>query len=84
MRETTFRTVTRAEIELLLQFVREYYEFDHLSFDECIFRLWDKLRALDLIGRRLKMFVDRVETTENAQDEAYKLLLKKLREGEQK
>jgi diamine N-acetyltransferase len=38
MRETTFRTVTCAEIELLLQFVREYYEFDHLSFDEGIAR----------------------------------------------
>jgi GNAT superfamily N-acetyltransferase len=38
MRETTFRPVTHAEIELLLQFVREYYEFDLLLFDERIAR----------------------------------------------
>jgi GNAT superfamily N-acetyltransferase len=38
MRATTFRPVTRADIELLLQFMREYYEFDHLLFDERIAR----------------------------------------------
>jgi GNAT superfamily N-acetyltransferase len=36
--ETAFRPVARADIELLLQFVREYYEFDHLSFDKRVAR----------------------------------------------
>ena len=38
MMETTFRPVARADIELLLPFMREYYEFDHLSFDERVAR----------------------------------------------
>jgi hypothetical protein len=38
MMETTFRPVERADIELLLPFMREYYEFDHLSFDERVAR----------------------------------------------
>lgn len=33
MRKTTFRSVTQADMELLLQFMREYYTFDHLPFD---------------------------------------------------
>lgn len=38
MMATIFRPVARADIELLLQFMREYYEFDHLSFDERVAR----------------------------------------------
>ena len=36
--ETTFRIAERADSETLLEFMREYYEFDHLSFDEPIAR----------------------------------------------
>jgi ribosomal protein S18 acetylase RimI-like enzyme len=32
--EATFTTATRADLEILVQFMREYYEFDHLPFDE--------------------------------------------------
>jgi GNAT superfamily N-acetyltransferase len=38
MTETTFHPVARTDIELLLQFVQEYYKFDHLSFDERVAR----------------------------------------------
>jgi GNAT superfamily N-acetyltransferase len=38
MMEITFRSVARADIEFLLQFMREYYEFDHLPFDERLAR----------------------------------------------
>lgn len=34
----TFRVAERADIETLLQFMREYYEFDHLPFDEQVAR----------------------------------------------
>lgn len=36
--ETTFRIAERADSETLLEFMREYYEFDHLPFDEPIAR----------------------------------------------
>lgn len=36
--ETTFTVATHSDIPLLLQFMREYYEFDHLGFDEDIAR----------------------------------------------
>jgi diamine N-acetyltransferase len=35
---TTFMTATHSDIRILLQFMREYYEFDHLMFDENIAR----------------------------------------------
>ena len=34
MMETTFTVATPDDIPTLLQFMREYYEFDHLPFDE--------------------------------------------------
>jgi phage terminase small subunit len=43
------------------------------------FRLWDKIAALTLLGKKLKLFVERVEV-ENAQDQAYRLLLQQIRE----
>jgi phage terminase small subunit len=43
------------------------------------YRLWDKLKALELLGKKLKLFVERVEV-ENAQDEAYRLLLRNIRQ----
>lgn len=35
---TTFKAVTPTDIPQLLQFMREYYEFDHLTFDENVAR----------------------------------------------
>lgn len=49
---------------------------------ESDYRLWDKIQALTLLGKKLKMWVDRFEEV-NPQDEAYRLLLKQLREKEQ-
>jgi len=50
--ETTLKIVERADIELLLQFMREYYEFDHLPFDEQIARAaLEKLVGDDALGR---------------------------------
>jgi phage terminase small subunit len=43
------------------------------------YRLWDKLKALELLGKKLKLWVERIET-ESLQDEVYKLLLKQLKE----
>src|ERR1700739_3061571 len=34
----TFRVAERADIETLLEFMREYYEFDHLPFDRQVAR----------------------------------------------
>ncbi len=34
----TFRIAERPDIETLLEFMREYYEFDHLPFDEQVAR----------------------------------------------
>jgi len=36
--EPTFKIARPTDIETLLQFMREYYEFDHLQFDEEIAR----------------------------------------------
>ena len=36
--ELTFRRVTRTDLDSLLPLVQAYYEFDHLSFDECVVR----------------------------------------------
>lgn len=36
--ETTFVIATQADLEILVQFMREYYEFDHLPFDEQVAR----------------------------------------------
>jgi diamine N-acetyltransferase len=38
MMETTFTVATPDDIPTLLQFMREYYEFDHLRFDERVAR----------------------------------------------
>jgi len=35
---TTFTVATRADIDTLLVFMSEYYEFDHLVFDEAVAR----------------------------------------------
>jgi hypothetical protein len=45
--------------------------------------LWDKIGALTLLGKRLKVWTERVEI-ENPQAEAYRLLLKQLKERERK
>jgi ribosomal protein S18 acetylase RimI-like enzyme len=36
--EATFSVAQRSDTDLLLQFMREYYEFDHLPFDEQVAR----------------------------------------------
>ncbi len=36
--ETTYRIAERTDSETLLEFMREYYEFDHLPFDEQVAR----------------------------------------------
>lgn len=36
--ETTFSSAEHGDIETLLQFMQEYYEFDHLPFDEPVAR----------------------------------------------
>lgn len=33
--ETTFRIATVADLDSLLEFMREFYEFEHLTFDDC-------------------------------------------------
>lgn len=38
MTETTFTIATHADLATLVQFMREYYEFDHLPFDEQVAR----------------------------------------------
>jgi GNAT superfamily N-acetyltransferase len=38
VRETTFAIATQADLDTLVQFMREYYEFDHLPFDEQVAR----------------------------------------------
>jgi phage terminase small subunit len=50
---------------------------------EVEFKLWDKIAALTLLGKRLKLWVEKVEI-ENPQAEAYRLLLRQLktRQGE--
>ena len=46
------------------------------------YRLWDKLLALTLLGRKLQLFVDKIEV-ENVQDQLYRELLRSLKEGGQ-
>jgi phage terminase small subunit len=48
---------------------------------ESEYRLFDKLKALELLGRKLKLFTDRVEV-EGAQDQLYRELLRSLKEGQ--
>jgi len=36
--ELTFYVATRTDLDSLLPLVQAYYEFDHLSFDECVAR----------------------------------------------
>jgi phage terminase small subunit len=45
---------------------------------ETTYQQQDKLKALELLGKKLKLFVEKVEV-ENAQDAAYKLLLREIR-----
>jgi phage terminase small subunit len=47
---------------------------------ESTYKLWDKLTAITLLGKKLRLFVERIET-ESPQDAAYRELLKQLREG---
>jgi hypothetical protein len=42
---------------------------------ETEYRLWDKLTALTLLGKKFKMFVEKIEV-ENPQDAAYRELLR--------
>ena len=60
--ETTFRPVARADIELLLQFMREYYEFDHLPFDERLARTALESFVGDLIFGRVWLISADTET----------------------
>ena len=46
---------------------------------ETTYQQQDKLKALELLGKKLKLFVEKLEV-ENAQDEAYKLLLREIQE----
>jgi ribosomal protein S18 acetylase RimI-like enzyme len=49
---TTFSIAAHADIETLLQFMREYYEFDHLPFDAHIARpALEKLLSDNSLGR---------------------------------
>jgi len=50
--ETTFRIAERTDSETLLQFMREYYEFDHLPFDAHIAHpALEKLLSDNSLGR---------------------------------
>ena len=50
--EATFRVATDADIEVLVQLMREYYEFDHLPFDEQVARMaLAKFVADESLGR---------------------------------
>jgi hypothetical protein len=53
---------------------------DRSPLYETELRLWDKIQALTLLGRKLKLFVDRIET-ENVQDKLYRELLNQLKHG---
>jgi phage terminase small subunit len=44
-------------------------------------KLHDKLEAIQLLGRKLRLWTDRVEVENNAQDTLYRELLRQLREG---
>jgi phage terminase small subunit len=49
---------------------------------ETEFRLWDKTKALELLGKKLKLFVDRVEV-ENPQDQLFRMMIQKLKDEQQ-
>src|SRR5262245_8798989 len=42
------------------------------------FRLWDKLKALELLGKKLKMWVDKIES-DNPQDQVYRHMLEEIK-----
>ena len=46
---------------------------------ETLYIQYDKLRALELLGKKSKLFMERVEV-ENPQDGAYRTLPRKLKE----
>ena len=49
---TTFTVAIRSDIPTLLQFMREYYEFDHLAFDEDVARTaLESMVSDDSLGR---------------------------------
>jgi diamine N-acetyltransferase len=49
---TTFAVATRSDISTLVQFMREYYEFDHLTFDENVARAaLERMVGDDSLGR---------------------------------
>jgi hypothetical protein len=56
---------------------------DGSTVTETELRLWDKLTALTLLGKKLRLGIDKIEV-ENPQDELYKHLLKQLKEGDHK
>jgi phage terminase small subunit len=43
------------------------------------YQLWDRIKALELLGRKLKLWIDKVEI-EDSQSAAYKELLRQLKE----
>lgn len=45
------------------------------------YRLWHKLKALELLGKKLRLWIERIES-EPPQNEAYRLLLKQLKEDQ--
>ncbi len=50
--ESIFKIAATSDLALLLQFMREYYEFDHLTFDERIARVaLEKILRDDSLGR---------------------------------
>jgi phage terminase small subunit len=51
-----------------------------LTTYETEYRLYDKLKALELLGKKLRLWTDRVEV-EGAQDQVYRILLQQLKEG---
>jgi hypothetical protein len=47
-------------------------------------KMWDKMSALQLLGRKLRLFVDKIEVESSPQDLLYKELLKSLKEEQTK
>jgi len=50
---------------------------------ETEYKLWDKIQALTLLGKKLRLWIDRVEQ-ESPQDDLYRELLKSLKAGDHK
>src|SRR5262245_7497281 len=49
---TTFRIAARSDVEALLTFMRQYYEFDRLPFDEQLTRVaLEEILADESLGR---------------------------------